>query len=364
MDRRSFPMVGCAFALACLMPFAPALAQPVPATLRAQAFAVPPLATEKDGVWTGFTIDLWEEIARRLNTKTTYQAASSVAVAFDALRSGQADVLVSGVFMTAERDREFDFSHTIMETGQQVMVRDAGGATALDPLMDLLQLLFSKTTLAWFALAALLVLIPAHIVWLIERKDKDGIIPTRKYFPGIFHAIHWSAGTLMSQSDRMPRHPLSRIVSYAWMFTSVVFIALYTAQLTSNLTVQQIRGAINGPEDLPGKRVGTLRGSISADYLRGHGAQVQEFVRLEDMYQALLDGKVDAVLLGAPPLHYYAAHEGKGLVKLVGPQFDKGDGGFAFPEGSALRRQVNTTLLEIKEDGTYQRLYDKWFGGE
>ena len=342
---------------------APALAQPVPATLRVATFAVPPLAMEKDGHWTAFSIELWEEVAGRLKTKSAYQTAPGVHAAFDALREGRADILVTGVFITAERDRDFDFSHTIMETGQQVMVRDDGAATP-NPLVDLLELLFSRTTLVWIGVAAVLLLVPAHIVWLIERRDKDGMIGTDKYFPGILHAIHWSAGTLMSQADRMPRHLASRLVAYAWMFTSVVFIALYTAQLTSNLTVQQIRGAINGPEDLPGKRVGTLKDSISADYLRGRKAMVQEFTDLTEMCRALLDKKVDAVLLAAPPLLYYAAHEGKGLVKLVGSEFDKADGAYAFPEGSPLRRQVNAALLAVREDGTYRRLYDKWFASE
>jgi len=204
-------------------------AQGVPPTLRVETFSAPPFAMQQGGSWTGFTIELWEEVARRLNTKSVYRVAPGLVEAFDTLTSGQADVLVSGFFITAERDRLYDFSHSIAQAGQQVMVRDTGASTTPDPLTDLLELLFSKTTLVWIGIALLLLLVPAHVVWLIERGDKDGIIPSRKYIPGIFHAIHWSAATLMSQSDRMPHHPLSRIVSYAWMFTSVVFIALYTA---------------------------------------------------------------------------------------------------------------------------------------
>jgi polar amino acid transport system substrate-binding protein len=357
-------MVSLLLLAAVGLPVASSKAQDVPTTMRVETFPAPPLAMQQDGAWTGFSIDLWEAVAARLKTRSEYLVAPGVAEAFDALRAGKADILVSGFFITAERDRNFDFSHSIAESGQQVMVRDTGGSGQPNPLVDLIELLFSQTTLVWLLIAALLVLIPAHIVWLVERHDKDGIIPTRRYIPGIFHAIHWSAGTLMSQSDRMPHHPLSRVVSYAWMFTSVVFIALYTAQLTSNITVQQIRGAINGPDDLPGKQVGTIRNSVSADYLRSHGARVVEFAQLGEMYQALTDKRVDAILLAAPPLRYYAAHEGKGLVKVVGPEFSKGDAAFAFPEGSPLRRVVNLALMAVREDGTYQQIYNKWFAGQ
>jgi polar amino acid transport system substrate-binding protein len=351
-------------ALSVVLPAASLRAQGVPPTLRVETFPAPPLAMQQDGAWTGFSIDLWEAVAARLKTKSEYLVAPGVAEAFDALRAGKADILVSGFFITAERDRNFDFSHSIAESGQQVMVRDTGGSDQPNPLTDLLELLFSRTTLVWLLIAALLVLIPAHIVWLIERHDKNGIIPAPSYIPGIFHAIHWSAGTLMSQSDRMPHHPLSRIVSYAWMFTSVVFIALYTAQLTSTITVQQIRGAINGPDDLPGKRVGTIRNSVSGEYLRAHNAQTVEFAQLGEMYQALLDKKVDAIVLATPPLRYYAAREGKGLVKLVGSEFSKGDAAFALPEGSPLRRVVNLALMSVREDGTYQQIYNKWFASQ
>ncbi|HVJ32234.1 MAG TPA: transporter substrate-binding domain-containing protein [Terriglobia bacterium] len=67
---------------------------------------------------------------------------------------------------------------------------------------------------------------------------------------------------------------------------------------------------------------------------------------------------------GAPALRYYAAHEGNGRVRPVGPEFSQQGIGFVFPFGDPLRRNVSPILLAIREDGTYQRLYDKWFGAE
>jgi polar amino acid transport system substrate-binding protein len=351
--------------LAMMIFVSPALTQTVPTTLRVETFVVPPFVMEQDGKLTGFSIDLWEEVSARLGTKSDYQIAPGVAAGFDSLRSNKADLVVSGALITPERDKEFDFSYTILEAGQQVMVRNAGDTFAPNPLLDLLGLLLTKTTLLWLGIAVLFMLIPAHLVWFLERRYKDGIIPTEKYFPGIFHAMHWSATTLLTQAEQAPRQPLARVVSFVWMFIGIVFVALYTAQLTANLTVHQIRGAINGPEDLPGKQVGTIKeASIPINYLRGHNARVQEFSQVSDMFQALLGNRVDALLFPAPVLRYYAAHEGKGLVKLVGPEFDKRDAGFVFPEGSPLRRQINSALVAIREDGTYQRIYDKWFGSD
>jgi len=62
-------------------------------------------------------------------------------------------------------------------------------------------------------------------------------------------------------------------------------------------------------------------------------------------------------------LLYFASHEGKGKVQVVGPIFRKENYGIVFPDKSPLRKRVNEALLKLRENGTYDRLYKKWFGG-
>src|SRR5207302_5778342 len=121
----------------------------------------------------------------------------------------------------------------------------------------------------------------------------------------------------------MPKSAGGRIVAVVWMFCSVVFVAYFTAAVTSSMTVQELQGNIKGPDDLPGKRVASAKGSTSAAYLRQQRSDVVEFANLDEAYQALLDGQADAVVFDAPVLAYYAAHGGKGKVRLVGPVFRK-----------------------------------------
>ncbi len=243
------------------------------------------------------------------------------------------------------------------------MVRDTGEKTqTANPLSDLLRLLFSRTTVLWLGMALLIVLIPAHVIWLLDRRQEDSMLSIRNYFPGIFEVIYWGLSSLTSQAQTMPRHWVARALSIFWMFTSVVFVALYNAQLTTTMTVEQISGAIEGPGDLPGKQVATLANSAAADYLRAQNAQVQEFGTTDQMFKALLDKKVDAVVSAAPVLLYYAAHLGKGLVKTVGPEFNTAPAAIMVQLDSPLRRKINVALIALRENGTYQQIYDKWFG--
>jgi polar amino acid transport system substrate-binding protein len=47
---------------------------------------------------------------------------------------------------------------------------------------------------------------------------------------------------------------------------------------------------------------------------------------------------------------------------VVGGIFAREDYGIALPTGSVLRKKINETLLDIKEDGTYDELYARYFG--
>ena len=351
---------------------APAYAQPAsPAAasaqgeapeLRVAAIIAPPSVMEQNGTLTGFSIDLWNAIAARLKVKTSYQIVPDVSHLEDALRSKNADLTV-GLFITSARDTDFDFSIPTLQAGLQVMVRDSGQTTqTASPVWDMLRLLFSRTTLVWLGIALILVLIPAHLVWLFERRRPNGIVSSPNYFPGIFEAFFWAISTLTGSPEAMPHQWVARTFAIFWIFAGVVFVAFYTAQLTTTLTVEQIRGAIEGPSDLPGKQVATMAGSTAADYLRQQNAQVQEFATTDEVYKALLDKKVDAVVLPAPVLLYYAAHEGKGRVKTVGPEFNTAPAAIMVQLDSPLRRKINLALIALRENGTYQQIYDKWFG--
>jgi polar amino acid transport system substrate-binding protein len=211
-------------------------------------------------------------------------------------------------------------------------------------------------------LVLLMILVPAHLVWFFERRNATGLLTHRSYFPGILEACWWAASTLATQADQMPRTALARITAVIWMFASVVFIAYFTAAVTSSLTVQQLRGEINGPADLPGKRIASVKGSTSADYLQRQHIEVMEYANIEEAYRALGESKADAVVYDAPVLLYYASRDGKGKVQVVGSIFRKENYGIVFPPESPYRKSVNEALLKIKEDGTYDRLYTKWFG--
>jgi polar amino acid transport system substrate-binding protein len=321
---------------------------------------IKPFVFEEQGLLTGFSVELWQEIAKQMNVNSEFAVKPTVKELLASVNSHEAALGIAAISITAERELQWDFSQPMFDAGLQILIPVQGHRGTL--ITSIIANWFSSAVLPYAAGVALILVIMAHLVWFLERRNATGMLTHRAYFPGIFEACWWAASTLATQADQMPRAALARIVAVFWMFASVVFIAYFTAAVTSNLTLQQLRGDINGPEDLPGKTVASVKGSTSVEYLRRHNAEVVEFPRVEEGYQALQQGQVSAIVYDAPVLLYYASHEGKGKVQTVGAIFRKENYGIVFPDKSPLRKRVNEALLKLRENGTYDQLYTKWFG--
>jgi ABC-type amino acid transport substrate-binding protein len=83
----------------------------------------PPLVMKNDkGDFYGFDIDLWEAIAKELNLRYRYREAPLINIFLD-LRSGMADVGLSGISITSDREEQVDFSTHYFDSGLGIMVR-------------------------------------------------------------------------------------------------------------------------------------------------------------------------------------------------------------------------------------------------
>jgi polar amino acid transport system substrate-binding protein len=330
-------------------------------TIKVATRVLSPFVTEENGELGGFSIELWRNIAQELDVKSEFIKTKNVGDLLDTVKSKQADVGIAAISVTAQREQDFDFSQPIFDSGLQILVRAQGQQSSIGRLF---RSIFTPTLFQLLGIMALIVLIPAHIIWLVERNHKGGFLENNAYFPGIFKACWWAAATLATQAEEMPKGAWGRVIAVLWMFISVVFIAYFTATVTTSLTVEQLQSNIKGPSDLPGKKIATIAGSTSANYLQQQHLEVKEFKQTDEAYDALNNGDVDAVVYDAPILLYYAAHDGKGKAQVVGNVFRKEGYAIALPNGSPYRKSISKALLSLQEKGTYQDIYDKWFSSK
>ncbi len=201
----------------------------------------------KDGKYTGFDIDLWDGIAKRMGVSYQLRPMDFNGL-IPALTTGNIDVALAAIFIKSSREKKIDFSHPYFRAGLKVMVR---------------------------------------------KENTD----------------------------------------------------------------------INGPQDLKGKVVAVKLGTATVDYVNTLQAKrIVKFPNIDQAYMEVVFGGADAAMHDTPNVLYYIEKAGAGKVKAVGADVKAAYYGIAFPQGSKLRDPVNVILLEMMEDGGYNKIYKKWFG--
>jgi len=129
---------------------------------------------------------------------------------------------------------------------------------------------------------------------------------------------------------------------------------------SQQLTVRREDASTSGLTSMAGKKVATLSGSAAEDILRGiPGIIVVVEPEITYSYQALSDGKVDAVLLDTPIAAAYGATNPK--LKNVGESMGEGRYVIAFrQEDRSLQAAVDRALAGMRRDGTLKGIYEKY----
>lgn len=332
----------------------PSLAQ----DLRVVTVTRTPFSQVENGQDVGFTLELWAEIANELGLGYSIQRVDKFSDMLAAVENSAADVGAANISITAEREERMDFSQPIFASGLRVMVpaEDSGSA--------LFQIIFSRdVVLAVFGAFGLL-FAGGMLMWVFERGRQE-------YFQGsasekAFPAFWWALNLVVNGGfeERMPRSPFGRIFATLLVVSSLFVVSIFVAKITAAMTVDAIQSSVQSVNDLYGKRVGTTSGSTAAAYMDGRDLRYRGYDDLTRLIEAFEAGELDAVVFDAPILSYYVNTDGAGIGQLVGPTFLREYYGFALAPNGDLREPVDRVLLRFSEDGTYRRIYTKWFGQE
>lgn len=300
--------------------------------------------------YSGFSIELWDEVARRNNWTTSYVWHDTLPPLLDEVAASKLDVGIAGISITRDREVKLDFSYPMFNAGLQVLAAQRADPSILSRMMSLL-----TAGLGLYLIGLMLVIfIAGNIVWLFQRQHR--------YLAGVGHGMFRAATVGLVGEIGDPQHPVSRAVSVIWIILGICFVSMFTASLTTELTVLQITGGISGVGDLAGKRVVTVGGSTAAAYLAEHRIDFEAVDTAEDGFARLEGGKAEAMVFDAPVLQHHVQATGSSRLVLAGGVFQREDYGIALPAGSRLRKPVNATLLEMRADGSYDRILEHYFG--
>lgn len=137
------------------------------------------------------------------------------------------------------------------------------------------------------------------------------------------------------------------------------------AYYLSGLSILVKKGSsVTGLKDLKDKVVAAKKGTTSVDLLSQNGiTHVKQFDNTSDMYSALESGGVDAVVFDNPAnLSFASSHND---VTTVGGLLTGEYYGIAVSKKKPeLLKKINEGLKKLQDDGTYQKLFNKYFNGD
>lgn len=319
----------------------------------------PPFAMKAaDGSWTGISIDLWRDLAERLGVKFHLVEERSVQALIDATSNGRYDLSIAAITITAERERSLDFSQPFYETGLGIAVSTDSISVWNEILQTMTSFGFMQAALALISIS----LAVGALIWLFEHRHNDDFGGGAA--KGLGASIWWSAEamTQASTGHRGPKTLAGRILAIVWMVVSIITIAVFTASVTSTLTTRQMRGTVNGIEDLRTARVGAVAGSATTGFLDRERIRHQDFSNVQDGFKALVAGKIDAFVYDKPLLSWTAEQQFYSSVRVLDAVFDPQNYGIAMPTRSEYREAIDVGILEVTHEEKWKQTLFRYLG--
>ena len=119
---------------------------------------------------------------------------------------------------------------------------------------------------------------------------------------------------------------------------------------------------IKSLEDLDGKTVAVQQGTTGQELAKEElgGSEIRPFPEGPDAVNALKSGTVEGVIIDAPVAQN--AVEKSGGVEIAEKVPTEEEYGIAVAQGETeLLEEINKGLEEVLDDGTYKKIYEKWF---
>lgn len=310
--------------------------------------------------FSGMAIDLWQNVAARLDLASQYIEYPNYRELVRAVAAGEVDAAVTNLTITENRAQIVDFTHPWFDAGLRIMVPDSSGAN----WSELVSHLGDAGHLAAYAWIVLVILAATLFLTVFDRRF-DPAFP-RHWHEGLaenfFQVISITTSGKSSRKNLFGW--LGRIWQAFWLLFGIAVVAYVTSSITSVMTVAHITNNISGLADLQDKAVGARRGSVSEQFLKDRSIAVVPFDHLPEAVEALGQGQIAAIVGDSPVLEYFTHTHPHEPVDVVGSIFNPDKYGFAFPRDSDLVKPASVAILSLYESGEIAELKAKYFGLE
>lgn len=311
----------------------------------------------RGGEWTGIAIDVVNAVAADLGRTVEWREDTFPGM-LDAVASKSVDASAITITITPAREANLDFTFPYYTTGLGIAIDPNAGGGWIQVMRNFFTWQFA---VAIATLSAVL-LSAGAAVWAFERRHNEEFPkdPAR----GLGDGFWWAAVTMttVGYGDKAPRSLGGRMVGLVWMFTSMTIVASFTAAVAASLTVGSLGNPIQSVSDLRDVRVGVIDGTTSVDEMMRRGVRITRFDTISDGFDALLAGRVGALVHDRPLLQWIALQEYDSEVRVLEDAVGRQDYGIALPAESPLREPMNQSLLSYLRSNAWIEVQNRYLG--
>ena len=319
------------------------------------AGAAPFAMIDRLGKPAGFCVDVWVTAAGQEAMPYELIQMPSRTEAIRQVVSGELDVAVGDIAMTADRAAEIDFTVPFCNTSLGLLSR-----TDEPGILKRFQRMVTGEILVVVAIFLFILFSIGNLLWLAERRSNKEF--PSGYKDGVLEGVWLALVTITSvgYGDRVPRTTRGRILLGSCMIVATLGISSLTATIASTLTVSMNAPGLNSEHDLAGRRVAVVAGTPAVTFVRRFGGRPILFNKVEDVISAVVYDQADAAVAEYPEIGYNLSQNPHLPVVLYKSTGLMQDYGFAFARGNPLVTRFNVTILRMKESGRITQIEDAW----
>jgi ABC-type amino acid transport substrate-binding protein len=315
--------------------------------LKVGVYLSPPYgARAADSSFSGRSVALWQRVAQVRGWRYDLVAIDSIETLIEQLERRELDVAIGALTITPERERRVDFSHPTHPSGVAVALPiETGFSQALrvtgSVLIDLGPLILTLIAI---------VTVLGFLIWRGEGGRAKAGAEEDDSIRSIAEGVYWASVTMttVGYGDKAPKTGAGRALAVAWMFSSIVLTAMFTATIIAKLTASTIAPAAGASSALSGKRLGAVRGASGAEFLSEQGLPFRTFPTLKAALDALSAGDIERVLNSQGSLAYAVSQDYAATLHVAPRILTRTHMAFALPDDSDLKEALDQALLTVE----------------
>ncbi|XP_063719574.1 glutamate receptor 1-like [Symsagittifera roscoffensis] len=280
---------------------------------------------------------------------------------------GKADFIAADLTINAARSEVVDFTPPFMQIDWGVVYKKPAVTS------NFLAYMMPFSNAVWYTIIGSLLVTSSSLYTFAHFNSQDTRLSSAAA------CLYFGLACLFAQGpETYPKSIASRMTAISWWFFSLMMLTLYTASMTSMLTVNKSALPIEKIEDLidygelhyaiePGQATQWAFQSTSYEPFRTMWGDMESrdtgLFGPEDGMSRVRSRSDFAFIRESPYIAYDLTFAPCDLEVVYSSQNpNSGSGyGFAFPKGSQIARNFSTAILELIEEGVVAEIHAKWF---